>query len=510
MEVLGLVCVPGWLLAILVIIVGLYVYTTYKQSIFNRYGIPGPKPMPFLGSLSEFARKGMFQMDLDNVKKYGTFFGSFLGNIPTVMISDPDMIKEIAVKQFSNFQDRTQSLAIPKFWRLALNNATGGHWRLLRTTISPTFSSGKLKKMEPILHKCLDSFLEVLDRRVPENDVLDIEQLFGALTLDIICSSAFGVEVNSQKNPNDPFVQNAKQAMNFSLTSNPFFLINFLFPESKHLLKYISMPASKAEVYIKETTRRVIEERKRNGGSQFNDLLQLLIDAHKDSPVQDDDGIEGVQLDGEKKRPLTDDEILANSVMFMLAGSETTATALTWLAYCLVTNLDVQKKLIAEIDNDLRGRKPTYDTVFKLQYLDMVLSETLRLYSPATRSNRQVVHDTVICGKKLPGGVSVTFPISGMHRLPEIWPEPEKFDPERFSPENKEKMNRFAYMPFGLGPRNCVGMRLALLEVKMAIVALLQRYKIEPSSKLQVPPKIGKSIILKPEGGVWVRLVQRQ
>ena len=510
MELLGLVSVPGWLVTVLLIIICLYLYTSYKQSIFKRYEIPlGPKPTLFLGSLPEFAKKGMFQMDVDNVQKYGTFFGSFIGNIPTVMVSDPDMIKEIAVKQFSNFQDRTQNLVIPKFWRQALNNATGSHWSLLRTTISPTFSSGKMRKMEPILHKCLDSFIDVLDKKLPEDDVADIQALFGSLTLDVICSSAFGVEVDSQRNPDDSFVKNAKESLNFSLASNPFFFFNFLFPESKHLLKYIPMPDSKAVVYIKEATQRVIEERKRAADSKFNDLLQLLIDAHQDSPTQENDDMDDVQFDVEKKRRLTDDEILANSVMFLLAGSDTTATALTRLAYCLATNMDVQEKLIAEIDNDLRWKKPSYDNVFKLQYLDMVLSETLRLYSPATRSNRQIVSDTVICGRKLPGGVSVTFPISGMHRLSKFWPEPEKFIPERFSPENTDKINRFAYLPFGLGPRNCVGMRLALFEVKMAIVALLQRYKIEPSSKLQIPPKIGKSIIVKPEGGVWVKLVKR-
>lgn len=509
MELLGLLDVPGWLLTVLLIIACLYLYSSYKQSIFKRYGIPlGPKPTLFLGSLPEFVKKGMFQMAVDNVQKYGKFFGSFIGNIPTVIVSDPEMIKEIAVKQFSSFQDRTQSLVIPKFWRQALNNATGSHWRLLRTTISPTFSSGKMRKMETILHKCLDSFIEVLDNKDPD-DVVDMQALFSSLTLDVICSSAFGVECDSQRNPEDSFVKNAKDALNFSLASNPFFLVNFLFPESKHLLKYITMPDSKALVYIKEATKRVIEERKSTKDSEFNDLLQLLIDAHQDSPTQANDDIDGVQLEVEKKRRLTEDEILANSVMFLLAGSDTTATALTWLAFCLVTNLDVQEKLIAEIDNDLHGEKPNYDNVFKLQYLDMVLSETLRLYSPVTRSNRQVVHDTVICGKTLPGGVSVTFPISGMHRLPEFWPEPEKFNPDRFSSENKTKINRFAYLPFGLGPRNCVGMRLALFEVKMAIVALLQRYKITPSDKLQNPPKIGKSIIVKPEGGIWVKLVKR-
>lgn len=429
------------------------------------------------------------------------------------MISDPDMIREIAVKQFPNFQDRPQNIPIPKVWKLSVNDATGGHWRFLRHTLSPIFSSGKMKKMEPILHKCLDSFIDVLDKRVLETDVIDIQPVFGALTLDVICSSAFGIEVNSQQNPEDDFMKNVRKVFNnFNIGSNPFFFLSVLFPEIisllARLLTFFNLTDSPTE-YVKKVTQKVILERKQSGSSQSNDLLQLMIDAHRDSDHHDDE-TEGLLNNGEKKRPLTDDEILVNSIIFLIAGYDTTSSVLSWLAYCLATNMEVQERLIREIDDAIGDKKPSYDSVFELQYLDMVLCETLRLYCPVTRINRQVVHDTVICGKRLPGGISVTFPIWGVHRLPEFWPDPEKFDPERFSPENKGKRNRFVYLPFGIGTRGCIGMRLALLEVKMAIVTLLQRYKIEPSDKLQIPPKISKTIVVKPAEGIWVKLTKRK
>ena len=496
-------------MTILVICVSLYVYTAYKQSLFRRLGIPGPRPTPFLGTLPELIKKGLFQMDVEAVEKYGTFFGSYMGNIPTVMVSDPDIIKAVAIKQFPDFQDKNQSVAIPKFWTMSIGHATGQHWRFLRTTLSPAFSPEKIRKMEPIINKYLENFIEVVDKKVAESGVLDLEPVFAALSLDVICSSAFGIELDSQKNPDDTFVKNARAVFDFNLATQPFFFLNFLFPESKHVLKHFNTTDSKAIIYIKEITQKIIDERRQTGASDFNDLLQLMIDGHQDSESHDDDDSEGFQFDGIKKRPLTDDEILANSVLFLLGGYDTSSKALTWLAYCLATNIEAQDKLIDEIERDLGEKKPSYDTVFKLQYLDMVLSETLRLYPPSTRTDRHVVHDTVICGKKLPGGVSVTFPIAGMHRLPQFWPDPEKFDPERFSPENKEK-TRYVYMPFGIGPRSCIGKRLALLEVKMAIVTLLQKYKMEPSEKLRVPPKVGKTVLCKPEGGVWVKLVKRK
>ena len=434
------------------------------------------------------------------------------------MVSDTEIIKEIFVKQFSNFQDRTQSIAVPKFWMLSLNNAVGDHWRFLRNTISPTFSTGKMRRKEPILHKCLDNFVKVLDQKVTETDVLDLQPVFGALTLDIVCSSSFGIEINSQGNPDDPFVKNAREVFNFNVGSSPLFFINFLFSETKHILKHFDITSSKSIRYIKAVTQKVIEERKAAGSSESSDLLQLMIDAHHDAEQhRDEAGNDHQEADEESeqrtddawKRPLTEDEILANSILFLLAGYDTTASTLTWLAYCLATNMEVQEKLIAEIDQTLGDEKPKHDDVIRMHYSDRVLSETLRLYTPTTRTNRQVVKDTVICGKKFLGGMSVMFPVVGIHHLPEFWPDPEKFDPERFSPENKEKMSTFAYLPFGFGPRSCIGMRLAVLVVKMAIVTLLQRYKIEPSEKLKIPPKISKTVIVKPEDGMWLKLIKR-
>ena len=526
MEVLGLITVPWWVVTLCLVCLTLYLYTTYKQSIFRRHGIPGPKPVPFLGCLPDIITKGVFEMDIEYVQKYGTYFGTYIGNIPTIIVADPEIIREISVKQFSNFTDRTQSIANTEFWTLALNNAVGEHWRFLRNTISPSFSSGKLRRMEPILRKCLDSFIEVLDGKVTDADMVDIQPLFEALTLDIICSTSFGIESESQRNPDDPFMKTAREVFEFNAGKSPLFLINFLFPETKHVLKYFDMFSVKPLVYIKDVTRKVIEERK-SSKSSYSDLLQLMIDAHRDTGTteshhddtyNDNNEVEdsGVHLSGEHlrkedayKRPLTDDEVLANSIMFLLAGYENTATTLTWVAYCLATNNEEQEKLIAEIDQNIGDKRPEHNDVMRLQYLDMVVSETLRLYTPTTRTNRQIVKDTVICGKKFLAGMSVTFPISGIHRSPEFWPDPEKFDPERFSTENKEKGSTFAYLPFGLGPRSCIGMRLVLLLVKMTIVTLLQKYTLEPSEKLQIPPKVGKTFLVKPEDGIWLKLTER-
>ena len=137
------------------------------------------------------------------------------------------------------------------------------------------------------------------------------------------------------------------------------------------------------------------------------------------------------------------------------------------------------------------------------------MCETFRLHTPSARVVRDTAHDIQVCGVTIPKGTDVTIPIHGVHRLSEYWPEPEKFDPERFSAENKKQIVPYTYLPFGQGPRNCVGMRLALMEVKMATVVLLQNFRLNPSEKLEIPPTVSKGVTLKPENGIWLRLARR-
>ncbi|XP_060117002.1 cytochrome P450 3A19-like [Heteronotia binoei] len=226
-------------------------------------------------------------------------------------------------------------------------------------------------------------------------------------------------------------------------------------------------------------------------GENRVDFLQLMIDS---------------QVSGEKAeeahsyKVLTDKEIIAQAIIFIFAGYETTSSSLTYLSYCLATHPDVQQRLQDEIDEALPDQAtPTYDAVLQLEYLDMVVSETLRLYPPSGRIERVCKRTVEINGVTIPEGTVAMIPVYTLHHDPEYWPEPEEFRPERFSKENKEAIDPYIFLPFGAGPRNCIGMRFALLTLKVALVILLQRYSFRTCKETQVPLELDTKGFMQPK-----------
>lgn len=203
------------------------------------------------------------------------------------------------------------------------------------------------------------------------------------------------------------------------------------------------------------------------------------------------------------------DEIVGNSILFLLVGYDTTSNALTFTAHNLATHPACQEKLIEEIDAILGKEQPNYNNVQKMEYLERVLCETLRLYPSACRTHRLAEMDIVIEGYTVPNGTDISFPIYSIHRDPRFWENPTRFDPERFTPENKAKRHPYAYLPFGHGPRSCIGMRLAQVEMRLAIVSILQHYRFKTCEETEIPLKLSKANLLKPENGVKLLLESR-
>ncbi|KAL3842945.1 hypothetical protein ACJMK2_020918 [Sinanodonta woodiana] len=507
MEVLGLFSVPTWLMVILVAVALLLMYSIHKQRYFKRLEIIGPTPIPFLGHLHHIVGKGFQDMDMEMTRKYGNCYGTFFGNIPQLIVTDPEMIKQMLVKQFSEFTDRPRTIRFTKFFDSAVTAAQGDHWKFLRSTLSPTFSSSKMRNMTPLISKCLDSLIQNAWTMAEDGVSVDMKELFGAFTMDAICSTGFGLQVESQSNPDDPFVKNAKKALNRRSVDVMIF-IAALFPELQMFIRGISMMNQEAINFFMQATKSALADRREAQSGSFNDFLQLMINAHKEEGTDADDGEEkDLKFDAYKKRGMTDVEVLANAIVFFLAAYDTTLNLLTFVSYCLATNQDVQECLRTEINKELGKSKPTYDNVFNLTYLDMTVNETLRMYSPIQRFSRMAVLDTTLCGVTIPKGLDVSIPIQCLHYDTKYWENPHKFNPDRFSPENKDRIHPFTFLPFGGGPRNCIGMRLALMEAKMAIAALLQNFRILTSPETEIPPKIDKNrIINSPQNGMYLRL----
>lgn len=499
MDIFGIISVPTWFIFVGSIVLLLYLYTKWCQSIWSKLGIPGPKPVPFFGIMHRYLKEGLHEVDKDLYKKYGRVVGVYHGNIPLLLINDAELIKQVMVKEFSNFTNRFEYLYAGDVVESALLDSRDEHWKFLRRTLSPTFSTGKLKNMMPLLQNNINTLIRVINEKSKKGESLEMRSLFGAYTIDNIASTAFGLEIDSQKNPNDPFVKHAK--MLFSWTFADFVMIFVcMFPVLSRIFKYMRVEFSpKAMItFFGNVTAKAVEMRKSDNGVH-RDFLQLMLNVHK----------ERTDIGDQKTRGLTRTEIHGNTIVFMVAGYETTKITLTFAAYTLATNPDVQDKLIQEIDRELADQELGYENVMNLEYLDMFLSEVLRLWGPAPRINRVAATDITLNGIQIPRGADVTISPVVVHRDPEYWPNPDKFEPERFTKENNEKRSPYVFLPFGVGPRHCIGMRLALLEAKLAIVAILQKFRFETTPDTEIPPKIKNAVLLNAENDVILKLKAR-
>lgn len=214
---------------------------------------------------------------------------------------------------------------------------------------------------------------------------------------------------------------------------------------------------------------------------------------------------------------LEDDDLTAQCFLFFLAGFETSAVLSSFTAHEICANPEVQSKLIDEIDgvvNSLNGKKLTYEVIQKMKYLDMVVSESLRMWPPAIAFDRLCSKEYTFQdfdGKNITirKGEYVWFPTIGIHRDERYYPNPTRFDPERFNDVNKANINLQAYLPFGSGQRNCIGSRFALMETKALIFYLLKSFTLEVSEKTQIPLRLSTGFKVTAEKGFWIHLKPR-
>ncbi|KAM4053508.1 cytochrome P450 3A24-like [Anomaloglossus baeobatrachus] len=491
-----------WIL-LLTLLALLTYYGIWPYRIFKKYGIPGPKPLPFIGTFLE-TKNGLTEFDLECFKKFGKIWGFFDGRQPVLAVMDPAIIKSILVKECYTVFTNRRNFGLNGPLESAVNVAADDQWKRIRTVLSPTFTSGKIKQMFPIIKEYGELLVKNISEKVDNKESLNMKNIFGSYSMDIVLSTSFSVNVDSLNNPNDPFVTNARKLFTFSFL-NPLFLITVLFPFLIPLLNKLNfcfLPKSVLD-FFQNAIKSIKKSRQKGDHTARVDFLQLMVDAQskQNSTGESDHGY----------KELTDTEIMAQGLIFIMAGYETTSTTLMFLAYHLATHPDVQTKLQEEIDTFLPNKAPpTYEALKQMEYLDMVLNETLRLYPSSLRLERVCKTTTEINGVTIPKGVVAVIPVFVLHRDPELWPDPEEFRPERFSKENRETQDPYTFLPFGAGPRNCIGMRFAMVNMKSVISLLLQNFSFRPCNDTPIPLEIDTRGYLKTTKPVLLNLVHRE
>ncbi|CAF3917122.1 unnamed protein product [Rotaria sordida] len=492
------------LISIVVCLIVAYLWTiNNRYDYFKRLGISGPPYHFFFGHYKTLWSTKSFSKQLQEwTRQYGSIYGLFLGTTPIYVVSNVDFLQEVYIKQFSSFHSRiiASVLRIERSGRTNLFRTIGARWRRQRHVLNPTFSSAKLKLMSPLVNGCIEAMLNKVSQIThSEHKEINIYELYKRMTMDVICRCAFGIDTDMQNDINNPYLQKSAAVFKIDIDGLLLKLIKLI----PFLSNYIEeMPT----LWLLNRVQDVVDLRRKTSKdlNKRVDLLQLMMDASTNDKVIDyaDDRL--------MSKVLRSDELLPNILLFMIAGYETTSTALAYSTYVLATRLEIQDKLIEEINHhnwNNNNVEEDYETANNLSYLDFFIREVLRMYPITVKAmTRECNATTSVCGHKIEKGSIIQPDVFSIHYNPDLW-GPE--DPNLFIPERHEiKHHPVAWMPFGVGPRNCIGMRFALMELKICLIQLLRQYRILPGDKIEEGFQRQERIVIQPDA-IFIKLEKR-
>ena len=492
-------------IAVLLLLLVIYLFDLQrKYSYFSRRSIPTPRWEFFFGHYRTLWSAESISRQWESwTKQFGSLYGLYEGTRPVYVCSDVDFLEEVFIKQFSSFHSRR----LPFVTRLSIGEhvhlfgADGQRWRRQRSIINPTFSTHKLHSMSPLIDQSIEMFMT----KLVDGQSMNIYPLFKQLTMDVICRCAFGIGTDVQMNADNPFLIQSEKFFRDNhekiFVVQLSYLMPFLVPlltqwiRLQMLIFFVvnSIFPSRLEeapgFWLINQVKHSIAQRMNNEQPSRLDLLQLMINVGTSNTAE-------IHADGSTKK-LHFDEISSNVFLFMIAGFETTSTTLACATYVLATHPHIQEKLYEQISQPID----------QFEYLDMFLREVLRMYPVAVQAiSRECNETTFVCGQQIDRGAVIQPDVFSLHYSEELW-GPE--DPHVFSPERHSvPRHPMALMAFGQGPRNCIGMRFALLELKVALVRLLRDYRIFPTEETEKKFLRRETLVIQPDA-VLIRLEKR-
>jgi cytochrome P450 len=411
-------------------------------------------------------------------KRYGEVVRYRLGTMQVFLVVHPDGVKQVLQENHRNYLKSADYQILKRLLGEGLLTSEGPLWLRQRRLMAPMFHRQRIAEFGATM---VDSTLKMLDRwsaRTSDSSAFDVCNEMMHLTLEIVARVLFKVEIEgdlAHRIGRDVTVSNERLGQ-FDLGT---------------LLPWLPTPRNRefrqAVLSLDAIVAGIIAEHRRSGEDR-GDLLSLLLAAR----------------DQDTGEAMSDRQVRDEALTLILAGHETTANALAWTWYLLSQHPDVEQKLHAELAEVLGGRAPTVADLPNLRYTSMVIDESMRLYPPAWSVGRSPIADDEILGFKVPKGSSVMLSQWLTHRHPDFWEDPERFDPERFTPERAANRPRYAYFPFGGGPRQCIGNIFALTEANLILAAVAQKYRLRmvPGYRVELQPLV----TLRPRHGLKMTL----
>jgi cytochrome P450 len=401
----------------------------------------------------------------------------------TVFVSDPDLIRQVLVDQADAFvKAETMRRALRPALGDAILTADGPRWRWQRRAAAPLFRHERLMGLAPAM---LGAAERTRERwlALPDGAEIDVAREMMRTTFEIIVETMLSghgsIEIDRVEHGITAYLDSTSWTIAYALLGAP------------HWLPYPGR--SKAEAardYLRDELLRLAKDRRRSG-NRSDDLITSLLDA----------------ADPETGQAMDDRDVADNLLTFITAGHETTALALTWSFYLLSLHPEDEARVIAEIETATGGAPLTREHVPALAYTQQVIQEAMRLYPPAPVVVRAATRDIDLGGHAVAAGSAVYVPVYAVHRHISLWDEPDRFDPDRFAPGAAKTRHRYAYLPFGAGPRICVGMGFAMLEAVLIFATLVRATRL--SLRPGYAPRLKLRVTLRPDAGMPMRVAKR-
>ncbi|KAF2893763.1 hypothetical protein ILUMI_12408, partial [Ignelater luminosus] len=485
-------------LAILVIAVGLILYKLLTRNFdyWKKRNVPYVKPIPFFGNFYEIitfrTSIGHFLAKLYN-KFESPYFGIFILHKPFLVIKSPEVIKAILVKDFNHFCNRTilSDERCDSLMSKVLFIVDNPEWKIIRSKMTPVFTSGKMKGMVQLINDVSLEMNAYLEKHTSKS-FIEAKEVCTKYSTDVIATYAFGIHACSFQNENSEFRAVGRKVLEFEWETALRQIIYFMAPELAKLFRIKFLKPGISE-FFRDVFWKTIKLREETN-NQRNDLIDILIQMKRQP---------GNNLD------FTGDRVVAQACMFFFAGFETTSATMAFTLYELCLSKEIQNKARLEVKEILAKHGGfTYEALQNMNYLEMIMCETLRKYPVLPFLDRICVKDYKLPNSDLiiEKGTPVYIPMFGIHHDSKIYLEPDKYDPERFSKENRKNLPSFSYIPFGEGPRNCIGERFGVLVGKLGLARILSEYELETSLDTPVPLKFEtKTFLLASKVGLPIK-----
>ena len=499
----------NYLVAIVLLIISTLVFIKiHIYSHWKRRGIIQADASPPWGSIKNFVlgRTSIAEVFAEIYKQGEGHpiigFYSFL--TPALVIREPDYMKRILVRDYDHFSDRgiySNRKIDPLSYHLF--STDGPHHKEMRYMLSPSFTGSKMRIIFETMQNCSSKLCDHLCKLVSSSGkgekTLEIKNITNTYGLNVIASAGVGLDFNKFDEEN-PLAEATMKATDPDDTLQSLrFTLAMVSPSITRLFNMRFTPKDVSDFYL-DLVQKIINHRKSNNETR-KDFMQLLLNLNEE--IEKSNGTD-------TRKPLSLDEIAAQTFLFILGGHETSSAAICFLLYEMALNPDIQARLHEEID--AMDGNINYDNIKEMEYLNMVFNETLRKYPAAPTLIRLCVKDYMLPnGFLIKKGTQVMVPVYGLHWDAKYFPQPDKFDPERFSPKAPtHQIQPFTFLPFGEGPRYCIGKRFGVASVKLGVTSILSKFRIELAEKTKIPMKIeSKTFITNPYKGLTLKLVAR-